>query len=448
MKRVLIYSHDTFGLGNIRRMLEVARHLVDSHPDISVLIVTGSPMLHAFRIPQRIDYIKLPCLSRDTTGRYGARSLALSLEATVRLRANIISSVMADFAPDLVLVDKKPFGVEDELGGALAALHQKAQRPRLVLLLRDILDSPAATVSVWRKNGCFAAIEAFYDAVLVLGAPAVFDMRSEYQFPPFASAKLQFCGYIRRPSSAAARAQTRAALGLGPLDRLILVTPGGGEDGFPLAAQSIDALALLAPTLNARMHIVCGPEMRDAQRLALRAAASAHPQISLQDFSDDLMALMAAADVAVTMGGYNTICELLSLRRRAVVVPRVRPGLEQCIRAQRLADLGLVQMLHPDQLSATHLAQALHTELQTAPAAAARAARQGRRALGPLQGLAQCSKALLAQLGLSVQPTASTGGQPEQFAHDAPSANDHGDGRSALSLRGTPLVQRESQVSL
>ena len=79
-------------------------------------------MLHAFRIPPRIDYVKLPCLSRGVDGRYGARFLDLSLTATVRLRANIISSAIADFAPDLILVDKKPFGVEDELCGALAAL--------------------------------------------------------------------------------------------------------------------------------------------------------------------------------------------------------------------------------------------------------------------------------------------------------------------------------------
>ena len=79
MKRILIYSHDTFGLGNIRRMLEVARHLVESSPQVSVLVITGSPMLHAFRIPARIDYVKLPCLSRNVEGRYGSRSLELSL---------------------------------------------------------------------------------------------------------------------------------------------------------------------------------------------------------------------------------------------------------------------------------------------------------------------------------------------------------------------------------
>ena len=155
MKRVLIYSHDTFGLGNIRRMLEVARHLVQSSPEVSVLVITGSPMLHAFRIPEGIDYIKLPCLSRGVDGKYGARSLPMTLEATVRLRANLIRSAITDFAPDLILVDKKPFGVEDELAGALEGLPSAEVRPKLVLLLRDILDSAESTTRIWRKNGYF-----------------------------------------------------------------------------------------------------------------------------------------------------------------------------------------------------------------------------------------------------------------------------------------------------
>ena len=151
VKRVLIYSHDTFGLGNIRRMLEVARHLVQTSPEVSVLVLTGSPMLHAFRIPARIDYVKLPCLARDVNGRYSARSLPLDLQQTVRLRANLIKSAIADFQPDIVLVDKKPFGVEDELVGAFEALPRSPHRPRLVLLLRDILDSAEATRRVWSR---------------------------------------------------------------------------------------------------------------------------------------------------------------------------------------------------------------------------------------------------------------------------------------------------------
>ena len=51
--------------------------------------------------------------------------------------------------------------------------------------------------------------------------------------------------------------------------------------------------------------------------------------MSVQDFSDDMMSLMAAADVVLAMGGYNTVCELLTLRKRALLVPRVKPGVEQ-----------------------------------------------------------------------------------------------------------------------
>ena len=396
MKRVLIYSHDTFGLGNIRRMLEVARHLVQSSKEVSVLVITGSPMLHAFRIPPRIDYVKLPCLSRDVDGRYGARFLDLSLAATVRLRANLIRSVITDFAPDLILVDKKPFGVEDELSGALVALQSSTHKPKLVLLLRDILDSPEETMRVWRKNGCFEAIEAYYDEVLVLGSPDVFDLRREYQFPPFAAAKLSFCGYIARQPGRQSRAEARRGLSIsiGDAKPLVLVTPGGGEDGHSLIAACLAGLGELPPARRPRTHIVCGPEMADADRVAIKHAAHALPQVSLQDFSDDMMSLMAAADVVVAMGGYNTVCELLTLHKRAVVVPRIKPGLEQCIRAERMSALGLVQMLHPSRLTPAALMDAVHTEL------AALAAQTTHSRLKSLDGLERCTSAIFEQLDL------------------------------------------------
>jgi predicted glycosyltransferase len=394
MKRVLVYSHDTFGLGNIRRMLEVARHLVASSEDVSVLLVTGSPMLHAMRLPPRVDTLKLPCLSRSVDGRYGARFLDLSLAATVRLRANLIRSTIADFAPDLILVDKKPFGVEDELSGVLGDTHPEGPRPRRVLLLRDILDSPQATQHVWRKNGCFEAIEAYYDEVLVLGSPEVFDLRHEYAFPPFAAAKVNFCGYIARQPGSSPRESVRAALQVAPEKPLVLVTPGGGEDGHMLVMNYLQGLAAMPAAQRPRSHIVCGPEMAEAQRLMLEQAAAALPQASLQVFSDDMMSLMAAAEVVVCMGGYNTVCELLSLRRRAVVVPRIRPGQEQLIRAQRLSERGLLRWRHPDDLSPQALMADVMQELAAATNGSVKAHLQG------MNGLAHCSAALLAQLGL------------------------------------------------
>jgi predicted glycosyltransferase len=394
MKRVLIYSHDTFGLGNIRRMLEVARHLVQSSSEVSVLVITGSPMLHAFRIPAQVDYVKLPCLSRNVQGRYAARYLDLTLDATVRLRANIIRSTIADFAPDLILVDKKPFGVEDELAGALAALPDSVHRPRLMLLLRDILDSPEETMRVWRKNRYFEAIEAYYDQVLVVGSPDIFDLRREYALPPFAAAKVTFCGYIARQPGRQSRAGVRRSLGVGAAEPLVLVTPGGGEDGHQLIMTCLEGLKALPAAERPRTHIVCGPEMGEAPRAAIGRAAAELPQVTLQDFSDDMMSLMAAADVVLSMGGYNTVCELLTLHKRAVVVPRVQPVQEQAIRAERMAARGLLRMLHPDQLTPGTLWQTLRAQLKSqAPLPK----------LNTLHGLERVTAAIFDSIGLAAR---------------------------------------------
>ena len=91
----------------------------------------------------------------------------------------------------------------------LEPLTARGRRPRLVPLLRDILDSPEATTPVWRKNCYYEAISAYYDEVLVVGTPEVFDLGLEYAFRRAAS-KITYCGYIS-PAAAAGSAGRRCA---------------------------------------------------------------------------------------------------------------------------------------------------------------------------------------------------------------------------------------------
>jgi len=388
MKRILVYSHDTLGLGSTRRMHDVARHLAAASPEVSVLLLTGSPMLHAFRAPQRVDHVKLPCLARDADGRLGACTLPLSLEETVRLRANLIRSAIADFAPDLILVDEKPFGVEDELAGALRTVCEGGSRPAMVLLLRDVLDEPEATQRAWRRNGYFDAIGAWYDAVLVMGSPQVCDLQDTYGFPPFAAARLRYCGHMAGGPAPDARATVRRTLGVSAGEPLLLVTPGSGEHGFELVRTALAALAGLPPAQRPRAHVVCGPRMAPELRAAARQAAHGLDGVSVQDACDHMMPLMDAADVVLSGAGYNTVCELLTLRKRALLVPRGGPGAEQRLRAERMAALGVVRMLYPELLGASTLAVALQAEL-TAWSAQIRPP-----ALRPMDGLARLADAL------------------------------------------------------
>jgi len=370
MSRLMVYSHDTYGLGNLRRMLSICEYLSSSIADLSILLISGSPMAHSFRLPRRLDYIKLPCLTRIEREGYSVRSLGLSLTETIRLRSDVILSAASNFKPDLLLVDKKPAGIKNELEATLAYLKSELPETRHVLILRDILDAPEATISVWERQGYHDVIQSFYDLVLVLGMAEIFDPRLEYRFPEEAAARVRFCGYLKPQSPKKTRDEIRKEFDLADQERLVLVTPGGGEDGYRLLAAYLEGLALIPPNYKIHSQIVCGPEMVGEERDRLYQAAAAIPGVSVCEFTDDLIGYMSASDVVISMGGYNTICEILSLRKKAIVVPRVKPVQEQWIRAERMSRLGLYRCIHPDDLTPAGLMHSLVCELDSGAASA------------------------------------------------------------------------------
>jgi predicted glycosyltransferase len=363
MKRLLIYSHDTFGLGNIRRIMNIATYLHRAVPDLSILIVTGSPMIQSFRIPKGIDYIKLPCLSRTEREGYSAKYLDSTIGEVVRLRSDLILSAVLNFKPDLMLIDKKPYGVKHELRETLSLIKNYLPGTRTMLLLRDILDAPAATTKVWEENGYYEAVKSAYDLVLVLGTPEIFDPRVEYSFPMSASEKVEFCGYPMMQAPLRDRAIIRQELQIESDERLILVTPGGGEDGHALVRTYIQALSHMPNGARTKSLIVTGPEMSESQRNALNQSAQRFQGVRMLEFTNDLPSYMNASDLVVSMGGYNTVCEILSLKKPAIIVPRVKPVEEQWIRAERMARLGLLTTIHPDSLTPQDLLRAVLFEL-------------------------------------------------------------------------------------
>jgi len=359
VKKILVYSHDTYGLGNIRRMMAVVEHLVRKFPGVSVLVLSGSPMMHAFRLSKGVDYIKLPCLTRAQDGQYSPKYLSLSYDKVLGLRADLILNTVLEFEPDAIIVDKKPMGVQNELAPMLDVLRKKAARPKLVLLLREILDDPETTISVWERNRYHDVIGELYDSVLVLGSPEIFDTATEYRFPATTVAKLDYCGYIAKQPGRRSRDYVRSELKLD--DRpLAMVTAGGGEDGYRLLHTYLTGCGTRT---NLQSLIFVGPEMAVHQQQELRDMASRSPDVRLLEFSDDVMSYMNAADLVVSMAGYNTMTEILSLRKPAVVVPRIRPVEEQWIRATRLERLDLVSVIHPDQLTPDRLFGAIDGQL-------------------------------------------------------------------------------------
>ncbi|MFQ5612163.1 MAG: glycosyltransferase family protein [Anaerolineae bacterium] len=352
-RRIALYSHDTQGLGHIRRNLAIAQALIEADPDTVILMVAGAREANAFVLPPGVDCLTLPALSKNGNGRYGPRSLRVSLKGLIALRSNIIRAALESFKPDVLLVDKVPVGAFGELRESLEYLRNRG-RTRCVLGLREILDDPDTVRQEWHLAGNEAAIRAYYDAVWVYGDPRVYDPVREYQLSGAVAAKVRYTGYLDRYSRSdlhpAGGLDSLAGLDLPP-GRLALCLVGGGQDGYRLADAFLGAD--LPPGANGL--VVTGPFMPSEARQALQDRIADQPRRRLLEFVGEPEHLLRMADSVIAMGGYNTICELLSLEKRALIVPRVTPRQEQLIRAERLRDLELLDMLHPADLSSQAL---------------------------------------------------------------------------------------------
>lgn len=357
--RAMFYCHDTFGLGHLRRTLAIANHVQGAMPGMSQLIVTGSPSAHSFELPPGADYIKLPSVTKDTDGAYVARSLSSSFTSITDMRSDILLSAATHFEPDIFVVDHAPAGLDGEALSTLRYLREHHPNTKLVVGLRDIIDEAPKVRRCWAREGIYELLDDVYDLILVYGHRHVYDVVAEYGLSDRTASKTRFVGYLGREPASITPAEIRASLPM-QTDKLVVVTAGGGEDGralFDAAVRSpIGAGSTMAGDVDCLL--IGGPLMAEGDRSDLQDLPNSRNSLHFLEFADPMTSYLAAADVVVSMGGYNSICEILSVGRPAVIVPRVTPRKEQLIRAEILSDRGLVEMIHPDALTPARLLDA------------------------------------------------------------------------------------------
>lgn len=338
--RVLIYSHDTFGLGHIRRCRAIANSLVASYSHISVIIVSGSSMISSFQFGDGVDYVRVPGVEKQDDGGYAPHHLNLDLGDTLRLRADLIRQTVLSFDPDVVIVDKEPVGLRGELLSSLEILRRRGAR--IVLGLRDVLDEPGKVLEEWRHSGALDALGSIYDDIFVYGLESVYQPLQGLPDQHLFADKIRYTGYLKRAVPSPMPPTRHPKITKGPF---ILVTPGGGGDGMGLTDWVISAYES-DPTIELPALIVFGPFMSREKRKDFAERIARIPKLESLGFEPRLELLMNRAHCVVAMGGYNTFCEILSFDKPALIVPRVRPRREQSIRAERADSLKLATMLH------------------------------------------------------------------------------------------------------
>ena len=340
--RVLIYSHDTFGLGHLRRCRTIAHWLVEQNKDMSVIILTGSPIIGSFNFRARVDFVRIPGVIKLRSGDYTSLSLLIDTEETLALRASIIKHTAEIFDPDIFIVDKEPQGLRGEVTETLEMLKERGTH--LVLGLRDIMDEPAALVPEWQRKNVLPALRDLYDQIWIYGLPQICDPLEGIDLPKSVRRKMIYTGYLHRSLPQGPEKPT-------PLHKIetpyLLVTTGGGGDG-----EDVVDWVLRAYENDKRQPypalLVLGPFMHSDRQAEFLARAAQLDKVEAITFDAQMEHLMSRAIGVVAMGGYNTFCEIVSFDKPALIIPRTRPRMEQYLRAAKSEEIGLTSMLEDD----------------------------------------------------------------------------------------------------
>ena len=356
-----MYSHDTYGLGHIRRTMSIAGHLRAS--DVNVLILTGSPLAGRFSFAENVDFVRIPGMIKKTNDEYQSLSIRIDPEHALTIRKSIIQATAEAFAPDLFIVDKEPLGLKKEVLPTLQWIKVHLPKTRTILGLRDIMDDRETVRADWVHKEVYPHLQDLYSEIWIYGRQDIYDAMSEYAIPDSLREKIFFTGYLaRRVASAKTVKRTRKKFCTAPDEKMVVVTTGGGGDGFRLMDTYLAMLERgMAP--KCKSVLITGPFMplKHRRQIAKRARPF---QIKVRPFYPQMEELFAAADLVVSMGGYNTMCEILSQKTLSLIIPRDTPRQEQLIRAQAMQKQKLIDYIPWNQLHVEKLQEKITYLLQ------------------------------------------------------------------------------------
>lgn len=387
--RVALYSHDAKGLGHLRRNLALAHHLARALPgltgrDVTGLVITGLAPGQEYRLPEGFDWMVLPGVKKSG-GSYLPQRLRITRDDLNLVRSALLSGVLTTFTPDLLIIDRHPYGVHQELREPLARLRQANPGARVVLGLREVLDTPATVQREWEELGEANTLRRLIDEVWVYGDASVHDLSVTGEAPAALEDRMRYTGYLAHGRDAAettlgSEASEALAGNTEAAGDFILTTAGGGSDGINLLRA---AVAARVPD-GYRHVVVAGPQL-DAARFH-QVAQAAGPRTIVRRTWPGMSRHIQKAAAVISMAGYNTVSEILASQTPSLLVPRETPRLEQFIRATALKNAGAVDLLRVEDLSAAALEDWL-TGLLHDPDDGARSQLAGRRRLR-LDGLA------------------------------------------------------------
>lgn len=348
--KILVYCQHVLGIGHYFRILEICRAL-DRH---EVVLVSGGEPVDV-PLPPHVREVRLGGLMMrpDFSGVFTTEA-GRSVEGVQAERKQHLWSVMAAETADIFLVELYPFGRKAfrfELNPVLQGLRQGGLPPaKVVCSLRDILVEKEDQAGYEKQ--VLKVLNTYFDALLLHADPDVIRLEDTFSRMAQISIPIHYTGYVAPRRSGGSGPDLRRELGLALDDPMVVASAGGGKVGAPLLGAVIRGFKHLnLPRAN--LFVFTGPYLEPSPFESFRRMAG--PHISVRRFTRRFIDYMAAADLSISMAGYNTCMNILTTATTALVWP-FSQNREQRLRAGRLQQRGVLQILTADDLNDQQMA--------------------------------------------------------------------------------------------
>ena len=329
--KIFFYCQYVWGMGHLFRSVELVRALAGH----DVVLIAGGREVD-IRLPDHVTLVRLPGLYMDeqfTT--LIPEDKNKTVERIQRERKEILFSLFEEHQPDVLIIELYPFGRSMfgfELQPLLEEIHQgRLGQIKVVCSLRDILVEKMDPLAY--ETRVLNTLNAYFDLLLIhsddqlLALNETFGRMNEIRIP------VEYTGFVTPKADPAAGSRLRRELGIGSQEKLIVVSAGGGRSGYGLLSGVAEAYHLMAASNQIRMEMFTGPfrDPGEYKQLAARSAAG----IRIRYFTNRFLDYLAAADLSVSLAGYNTCMNLLTARVPALVFPYAKQQ-EQPIRVEKI----------------------------------------------------------------------------------------------------------------
>lgn len=360
MPRLMFYCQHILGMGHLVRSMEIVRGLV---PDFQICFINGGEIVEGFEVPDGVEVVNLPAIKTDSEFQeLRVVDSSYTLEEVKDIRCAELLQVFDRFQPDVLMVELFPFGRRRFSFELIPLLKRaKTRGTKAVCSLRDIV----VTKSDRKKHEekVCKLMNQYFDLLLVHGDPYFQPLEETFSRVADLTCEVKFTGYVVQPQP-----EPVAELpNINPDKPLILVSVGGGRFGHELLDCVVETAPILKHLLPHQIQVFTGPFMPEWKLLELQSKAVSS-NIRVDRYTPNLLSYMQKADLSISMSGYNTTMNVLTTGVRSLLLPFTgNDDQEQRIRAEKLAHLGVVEVIRPSDLEPNQFARKIVFYLQQRP---------------------------------------------------------------------------------